>query len=156
MKNLLFAVLVLLSITVTSQSKQETQDWIISKLTQYGNVDSNRYELKFVENKKGEVSFVIEDSFMIPNITRVPINAVINMHIYSGKEEVVLVLVGKENSISRVLINKTGSEVGMPKYRDDTDIFLHKNFVGEDLTYRIRKAFRHLVKLYGGKMKETF
>ncbi|MEP5339448.1 MAG: hypothetical protein ABJL44_14370 [Algibacter sp.] len=151
MKNLFIALILLFTITINSQTKQETQDWIISKLTSYGAGDSERYGVVF--NEKTGV-LVVLDKYKVPFGRIAIISLLENITIREVEQNMWLTLTGKEKSIVTGIWDFNKNEMVSPEAGNSTDIILSISFKENDLPERMEKAFKHLVKLYGGEIKK--
>ncbi|GAA3632161.1 hypothetical protein [Flavivirga jejuensis] len=75
-----------------------------------------------------------------------------NIIICEKDENMWLTLVGKGKSIITGLGGFNKNDMISPKPGNSMDIILSISFKEDDLPERMEKAFRHLVKLYGGEI----
>lgn len=157
MKNIAFLFfLIILPYSVNSQTptKEETQDWIRGILESYParlELVSRTCKISFSQSKLvvtvRNVSQYSDDEF----ITTIPIEKIISVKFNAFNE----------NIYNMVIITKGGSDISFfHKGSQSLELFgkaeisLSKKIDEEDLQPRLIKAFKYLVKAYGGEIKD--
>ena len=146
MKKIIFLVaLFLVANNVSSQSKEETESWIISQIYKYKIPESD--QKYYIEN--GKLYFVWFGnhirSIEIKNIKN------INLSFSEEKKAIFLSLYCNNSKCCKYdYISKGDSKYNNTSYEDALALTLHDT-EDSNLMQRLSKAFKHLVALYGGK-----
>jgi hypothetical protein len=140
-----------------SQTKTETQDWIKEKIEIYAYSND-------AENFGHEYSVTFNEYFMfiktsyfsnyddpapIVILYTIPVKEM-NSIIFEEKLNTTwLIISTKDNKKS---IYSTDGKNNNAKYTNDLELILYKSVNDSDMKNRFVKAFKHLVKLYGGSV----
>lgn len=154
----LFYLFFLISFSLFSQSKQETETWIVNKLDKYKRVENYARDL-WIENNK---IFYKEEYGKVSNLEIKEIKDVRifeeNLKLTSGEKIIfcsIELWCGKNNCVKVNYANSKSRE-----NKKLVSILLAPEFKEDDLFNRMGKAIKHLIKLNGGKAtlnrKETF
>tara|TARA_R110000744_G_C19355548_1_gene560825 strand:+ start:1794 stop:2285 length:492 start_codon:yes stop_codon:yes gene_type:complete len=152
-KNVIIAFY-LFSTPILSQSKAETEKWILDKYNEYESSENRTRELVFDEGKLYYLWILTENyghwtEIAIKNIEQIKIHHErFNPEDEEGWDEITLYF---ETGKSRIKDAKP-SEDDTYKISEQTsiDIKLSEYFIKEGLKPRMEKALLHLIKAYGG------
>jgi hypothetical protein len=155
MEKLVLILFCYISFFSSSQTKQETQDWLKEKIKIYGynnpdNVQHN-YTVSFVDS-----NLIISDYYgmygiFVLNTMSIPIRK-IKIRFEEKIGTIWMVISTSDGSNSIKMISETKTE-----YVNENEVIFDKSIKLEDLPNRLVKSFNHLITLYGGKVvKEAF
>jgi hypothetical protein len=144
---------------VFSQSKKETQDWLKEKIEvfAYSNDADNyghEYNVSFTD-----ISMILKTSYIsdydnpdpLVFIYTIPIKELSTI-IFEEKGNTTWMIISlKENKKS---IKKVVEWSNRTEYVNDVSLILYKSVNDSDMKNRIIKAFKNLVKVYGGVVVE--
>lgn len=144
-----------------AQTKEETQGWIENKIEEFPYVDSdvnNNYSVSFIngnmnliKNLKMNIGGIKSN---ISTTYSVPVKE-ISLVKFEIKEYNVWLTI-RTNNGAKNISSKVDYE-NKTDYLNEFTIMLSLDFKSNDLINRVKKAFNHLVVLYGGKVqKEVF
>ena len=159
MKKLAVIFLLLISFKINSQSKLETEDWIISKL-EYYSFQNPPHTIVKVKIINGQIIFYNSYGWF-QSIYLKDINQVLVEH-KDSNENVYGVTLFCKNKNSCVTDGEYDGNILSPLKEKNNRmmfLFLREEFGQKDLPKRMEKAILHLIKLYGGNpkvYKETF
>lgn len=144
-----------------AQTKDETQGWIENKIEEFPYVDSdvnNNYSVSFIngnmnliKNLKMNIGGIKSN---ISTTYSVPVKE-ISLVKFEIKEYNVWLTI-KTNNGAKNISSKVDYE-NKTDYLNELTIILSSDFKSNDMINRAKKAFNHLIVLYGGKLqKEVF
>lgn len=144
-----------------AQTKDETQGWIESKIEEFPYVDSdvnNNYSVSFIngnmnliKNLKMNIGGIKSN---ISTTYSVPVKE-ISLVKFEIKEYNVWLTI-RTNNGAKNISSKVDYE-NKTDYLNEFTVMLSLDFKSNDLINRAKKAFNHLIVLYGGKVqKEVF
>lgn len=163
MRIILTTCLFLVSVSLYSQSKEDTQEWILDKYIEYESPKNNSREL-LIDDGKLYYLWIFTENY--GHWTEIAIKDIKQIEIHhekfdaedrEGWDEITLYF---EKGTSRTKDAKLSDENNY-KISDGRsfDIKLSENFIKDGLKPRMEKALLHLIKTYGGNAtikKELF
>lgn len=161
-KKLLLIIAICFNVSVFSQSKEETKEWIVDKYNNYERAINKFNSLAF-DDDYIVYQWVIDERFGAGKVFKIKIKEIKKIEIRSER-------LNAEDKVGWVkLVLHFDSGKGLSRDLDEENfsysgynnfyILLDSKFLNNDLPARMEKAFLHLVKLYGGKAivkKEAF
>ena len=144
-----------------AQTKDETQGWIENKIEEFPYVKSgviNNYSVSFVNGNMNLIKNLIMDvggiKSDVSTTYSVPIKE-ISLVKFEVKENNVWLTIRTNNGVKNIS-SKVDFET-KTDYLNEFTIMLSSDFKSNDMVNRAKKAFNHLIVLYGGKVqKEVF
>ena|SRR5690606_1676843 len=141
-------------------TKKETQDWIKEKLELYAYQDDGKTEYKY-KISFDDKNIIVDEELMLDIMannliqkTIIPIKNLMQITFEEKQNNVWMYFKIRGNNKEIKCIPKEVNEVN---YESKYQLLLSKSIDDENLRPRITKAFKHLVKLYGGVVtKEKF
>lgn len=150
-----------MTITVYSQTKRETQDWISQKIPiySYSSSDIQRsYNVTF-EGDYIVITGNIVDKMTAPLVLTyvIPIKE-INSVSFSEKPNNIWMSIRIKGNKNLIKTNAmSGDWSGNEEYKSEVNLVLDKTIAEDNMKSRIIKAFNRLITLYGGTVaKEVF
>ncbi|MEH6706099.1 MAG: hypothetical protein V7691_14990 [Galbibacter orientalis] len=163
MNKVLLIIILLTSISIFSQSKSETEKWIVEKYNEYESSVNHTRELIFDD---GYIYYLWIFADNYGYWTQLPITEIKNIKIHHKKFDandtegwdVITLYYNKNKSKTK---DAKPSENSYYEISESTsfEIKLSHNFIDDGLKPRMEKALIHLVKSYGGNAtikKEPF
>ncbi|WP_026838716.1 hypothetical protein [Gillisia sp. JM1] len=154
MKNfVLLIILLMVPFFLFSQdaTKKETQDWIKDKIELYAYNDN---ETAFNYKVNFDATSIIIDEELIHNVgghlnhkISIPLKNLMQVTFKEKTDNVSMYLKLRNNAVE---IKDESIISGETKYTSTYQLMFQKSIDSEGLRPRLTKAFKHLVKLYGG------
>lgn len=142
-----------------AQTKKETEDWIKEKITTYGGGDNpNRYFVNYLHYKAAQDSMhtmqILDGYMTTPFCYFIRINKISRIVFMDKGENYWMYIYTEGNNAMSCMIEKGRKELIDEQWKNHAIVILNKNFKENNLPERMKKAFKRLVELYGGQIKE--
>ena len=142
-----------------AQTKKETEDWIKEKITTYGGGNNpNRYVVNYLHHKAAQDSvhtMQLLDSYMTtPFCDFIKIDKISKIIFMDKGENYWMYIYTEGDHIMSCMVEENGKKLIDKQWRHQSIVILNKSFKENNLQERMKKAFKRLVELYGGQIKE--